>query len=86
MAELLAVTDGTEHHMPTPAVTRNLRTTFEGLSNQATRTRNLFLYADGAYYVMALSARRPSEFVQGITPDPCCRFEHWQIVCQGINS
>jgi hypothetical protein len=34
-------------------------------------------YSDRVYYVMALSVRRPSEIVQTITPDPCCRFQQY---------
>jgi hypothetical protein len=33
--------------------------------------------SDGTYYVMALSVRRPAEFVRAITPDPLCRFEQY---------
>jgi hypothetical protein len=33
------------------------------------------LSLDGTYYVMALSVRRPSEFVRALIPDPLCRFK-----------
>jgi hypothetical protein len=33
--------------------------------------------SDWAYFVMALSVRRPSEFVQAIIPDSRCRFEQY---------